>query len=242
MHFHIILFSSLLALCLCSYSFAETPTGEEAWHYADTEEDKELRKHLDAKIQEIMADPAKYEEAMSTGERRVALCKHCHGVDGNAVLKTVPAGRNKTIPVPHLAGQNPIYIIDQFQRFADGRREDFFMGALAKSFEEDDKIKLAVYYSQQKLKSSVHGTEAQRQQGKKIYDLFCAECHGAKGNSDLGYARLAGQDPDYIVKMLNEFKKNDGRRYNPFMRARAFMIKTEEEAEAVASYLASLPE
>lgn len=194
------------------------------------EQDIALRAKLEARIKEITSDPAKLKDAMFSGKLRSALCKHCHGEVGNSLVALTPS----------IAGQNPIYIVDQFQRYGDGRRYDYWMGSLAKTFEDEDKIKLAVYYSRQEMKPAGGGDEALLKKGESLYKQICAECHGDNGRGPEGYARLAGQRPDYIVKMLNEFKKTDGVRYNPWMFQRANMLKNDEEILAVATYLGHL--
>ncbi|MBA1330061.1 cytochrome C, partial [Candidatus Endoriftia persephone str. Guaymas] len=104
-------------------------------------QDLKVRRELAERITQLNTDAKRQDKLMREARHRAVLCKHCHGEDGNAVREGVPS----------LAGQNPIYLVDQFQRFGDGRRYDFFMGGLAKSFSQEDKIKLALYYSQQQM-------------------------------------------------------------------------------------------
>jgi cytochrome c553 len=133
-----------------------------------------------------------------------------------------------------------VYIVDQFQRYGDGHRYDPWMANLAKTFSQEDKIKLAIYFSQQTMKPIGGGEPALRERGKEVFREYCMECHGEDGRGKEGYARLAGQSPEYIVKMLNEFKTPGSNRSNPWMFARANMIKSEEDMRAVATYLANL--
>ena len=123
-------------------------------------------------------------------------------------------------------------------RFGDGRRNDFTMNSLAKSIKDEDKIKLAIYFSEQKIKSAGTNQPDLIPRGKDRYEKFCLECHGTDGRgSEKGYAHLAGQRPEYIVKMLQEFKNKTGRRSNPWMTARANTL-TDSDMQAVAAYLA----
>ena len=103
--------------------------------------DQAVRDQLDRRLNEITADPQEYARAMYDGELRATLCKVCHGHDGNAVREGTPS----------LAGQDPVYIVDQFNRYGDGRRKDYWMGNLASSFSTEDKIKLAIFYSEQEM-------------------------------------------------------------------------------------------
>jgi len=195
----------------------------------NTDEAAALRKALEERIRSIREDPEGYQRMMEEGRHRTTLCKTCHGVDGMAVRPNVP----------NLAGQNPVYIVDQFKRFGDGRRNDFFMSSLAKSFSEEDKIKIALYYASLPMKSSAGGKVELIGQGKRIFGNICSKCHGADGRGKEGYARLAGQRPDYVVKMLKEFRAHTGRRKNPWMTAVAVKL-SDQDIEAVAAYVASI--
>ncbi|MCB1774656.1 MAG: c-type cytochrome [Gammaproteobacteria bacterium] len=192
--------------------------------------DLAVRQQLASRLAEISASPEQYEDALYHGQRRASLCKVCHGDDGNSVKEGTP----------NLAGQDPVYIVDQFNRYADGRRIDYWMGSLAASFSDEDKIKLAIFYAAQTTKPARGGNDQLIERGRRIYQNLCVECHGDDGRNEEGYARLAGQRPEYTAKMLKEFRTPTGRRYNPLMYARAFMLRSDEEIEAVATYLAHL--
>ena len=193
-------------------------------------EDVDLREQLAQRMKEISSDPVALKEAIYYGELRASLCKVCHGEDGNSVREGSP----------NLAGQDPVYIVDQFNRYGDGRRIDYWMGNLSRNFSDDDKIKLAIYYSVQKTNAARGGDPAMLTHGEGLYRQYCMECHGEGGRSEKGYARLAGQRPEYTAKMIKEFQTAEGRRFNPLMYGRANMLKTDEDIQAVATYLAHL--
>lgn len=192
--------------------------------------DLAVREELRLRLDRVAANPKAYADAMYEGELRATLCKVCHGPDGNAVREGTPS----------LAGQDPVYIIDQFNRYGDGRRKDYWMGSLARGFSTEDKIKLAVFYAEQPMKPARGGNPQLLERGRTLYQNNCIECHGADGRSKEGYARLAGQRPEYTVKMLKEFRSPQGKRFNPVMYPRAFMLKSDRDIEAVATYLAHL--
>ena len=95
------------------------------------------------------------------------------------------------------------------------------------------------------LATSAHAQDVER--GRELFSL-CAHCHGAQGQGNkLALApSIAGQAPWYVVKQLNYFK--DGVRALHFddlagmrMRPMARWLKTPEDVQSVAMYVATLP-
>ena len=193
------------------------------------EKQQELINELEQQIEILKSDKERLADIIEEGRQRTILCRTCHGQDGIAVKELTP----------NLAGQNPVYIVDQFQRFGDGRRYDYFMSSLAKSFSDKDKIKIALYYANLESRASGGGKQELLPEGKEIYQSVCHDCHGEDGHGQEGYARLAGQRDDYVVKMLKEFRDRTGRRSNPWMSAVALKL-SEQQMEAVATYVANL--
>ncbi|MGD8911064.1 MAG: c-type cytochrome [Chromatiales bacterium] len=188
-----------------------------------------LRQQLEARIEEITKDKKLHRNMLREGRDRTVLCTTCHGEDGMA-----------TQPVtPNLAGQNPVYIVDQFQRYGDGRRNDYWMSNLAQTLETQDKIKIALYYSQMEMKPSGGGKPALMAKGEKLFKEMCVSCHGQDGRGQEGYARLAGQQYDYVSKMLKEFRDRTGKRINVWMTGVAIRL-SDQDIEALATYLANL--
>ena len=75
--------------------------------------------------------------------------------------------------------------------------------------------------------------------GKNAANFFCAECHGAKGISEIeNFPNLAGQKEAYLVAQLKAFKGDT--RKNPEMN---LMAKQVNDADILnlAAFYASLP-
>ena len=208
----------LLTLCLHATAGAST-----------MEEDLALRNQLEERIETIKKNPKKHNKMIREGRDRTVLCNTCHGEDGMAVKEVTP----------NLAGQNPVYIVDQFQRYGDGRRNDYWMSSLAKTFSVEDKIKIALYYAEMEMKASGGGNPALMDEGERIFKEVCVSCHGADGKGQEGYARLAGQRYDYVAKMLKEFRDRTGKRINVWMTGVAIRL-SDQDIEAVSTYLANL--
>ncbi|MCG8485995.1 MAG: c-type cytochrome [Candidatus Thiodiazotropha sp.] len=195
----------------------------------DDDQAMQLRNMLEKRIAEIAKNEKLKKSMAKEGRDRTVLCNTCHGSDGMA---TQPL-------TPNLAGQNPVYIVDQFQRFGDGRRNDYLMSNLAKTFTLEDKIKIAIYYAEMDIKLSGGGKPELLKEGQQIYKDVCVECHGENGRGQEGYALLAGQRYDYVVKMLKEFRDRTGKRTNVWMTGVAIRLD-DQDMEAVATYLANL--
>ncbi|MGD9170250.1 MAG: cytochrome C, partial [Candidatus Thiodiazotropha sp.] len=127
------------------------------------EEDLQLRKSLESRIEAIAKNRKLRKQMVKEGRERTVLCNTCHGEDGIAIQPLAP----------NLAGQNPAYTVDQFQRFGDGRRNDYLMSNLAKTFSFEDKIKIALYYADMEMKPSGGGNLALLAEGEKIYKDYC---------------------------------------------------------------------
>lgn len=73
--------------------------------------------------------------------------------------------------------------------------------------------------------------------GRLIAGQVCAACHGADGNSQLpAFPRLAGQQEDYIVHALNEYKA--GKRKDPVMAPMAAPLSKDDIANVAAYFSA----
>jgi len=71
----------------------------------------------------------------------------------------------------------------------------------------------------------------------KQKSTVCAACHGADGNSAVAdFPRLAGQQPDYLVKALKDYKS--GARKNAIMAPQAANLTDQDIADLAAYYSA----
>ncbi len=194
------------------------------------------REQILAWVNNISAKQATLQEAMVKGKERVTLCQHCHGIDGNS----------KKPDIPNLAEQNPTYLVDQFQHFQTGVRKNFVMQTLASEFSFEDKVNLSIYFSHQKLKP-VQADQAKASTGQRIFQSVCQACHGADGRGEMGYARLAGQQPLYVINTLKRFRDNargniaygGSERRNVLMEQVANNL-SDNDIEALANYIALL--
>jgi len=110
--------------------------------------------------QPIHPDPVKNQAAADIGKRiflagdgsgRVRPCAMCHGAGrqrpGMGMMGHGMMGPGPSSNVPRLNGQHATYVIDQLNRFADGRRSGTVMGPIAASLSDTERKAVAEYVS-----------------------------------------------------------------------------------------------
>lgn len=183
----------------------------------------------EARIQAAMANAKTLEASIKAGKRAAFLCKYCHGDDGNSVQPNIP----------NLAGQNPTYLLNQIQKFGDGRRNDEFMSGLIKSLSNEDRVSMAVFYSSMAPNTPASTNKAMIAQGKKRYQAVCVGCHGANASGSKTIARLAGQRETYISEALANYRSSKSLRTDPVMSVVAKKL-SEDDITTIAAYLSNL--
>lgn len=178
----------------------------------------------------LMGDALRREQAYAAGQERALFCSFCHGETGNS----------KRPHIPNLAAQNPVYLFDSFEKFANGERSDYVMSNLAKSLTLEDRVNIAVYFSQQNvLAPEPPKNSALSEEGRVIYQRTCATCHGDHAQGRETMPRLAGQPLNYLHKALTRFRNNDSSRTGSVMIGIASKL-SDTEIDAVVAYLSQL--
>jgi len=187
-------------------------------------------------IKDVESDTARRAAAIAEGADRSLLCSSCHGRDGNS----------KQPDIPNLASQHPAYLLEQLQLFASGQRKNFVMQSLAANFSNADKVNLAIYYSSMPVAPVPYDPNLAAR-GQRIYDSVCFVCHAKDGKSAEGFARIAGQKPEYVMKTLHRYRDNaqgkadplEVKRTNPRME-QVTQNLSDEDIRALANYVTSL--
>ena len=168
---------------------------------------------------------------VEAGKRKAEACGACHGADGNA---TIPG-------TPSLAGQ-PVYFTHwQLIKYRDGRRKDAQMSPFAKNLTDTDMADLAAYYAAQRpLPRPATTDPAKVSEGKRLAVLHhCASCHRPDLSGQQQVPRLAGQDYEYLLRLLRGFKARTASDLDGTMTMAAQPLR-EEDIENLVQYLASL--
>jgi cytochrome c553 len=164
-------------------------------------------------------------------EAKAKVCAGCHGEQGVPIQKVIPV----------IWGQNAGYLFYQLRDFKSGARKNDLMSPIAANLDQADLLPLAQYFS--KLKWPNLGQPpapddvAKKAQGAAA-SVGCPGCHLAYFQGDGTTARLAGQNHDYLIKTMTDFR--DGTRGNNPGMSDLMKATSPDDLAALAQYLAGL--
>jgi cytochrome c553 len=164
-------------------------------------------------------------------EDKAALCGACHGLNG------VPD--DPTTPI--IWGQNAGYLYLQFRDFQTGARKDYRMTPIAQYVVKADALALAEYFAAKPWPNTGAPAASKADADVAIAvnkSIVCTSCHLAEYQGDSSVPRLAGQQHDYLIKTMTDFR-NRTRANNPGM-SDLMNTATPEQLAAVAHHLAGL--
>ena len=184
------------------------------------------------------AAPASPKPDLAKGEASfTAVCAACHNADGNASIAINPK----------LAQQHPEYLIKQLQEFKSGKRKDPVMQGMVANLSDADMRNISYWLVSKPAKLGFAKDKDSVALGERIYRggladrqiAACAGCHSPNGvGIPAQYPRLAGQNADYVVKTMHDFR--DGKRGNSMQMTGVTAKMNDTEIKAVAAYIAGL--
>ena len=167
----------------------------------------------------------------AAGKAKSERCAACHGADGNSTSGAFPI----------LAGQSARYLYLQLRDFSQGARKDPLMSPQIEGLSKQDFFDLAAYFAAQTAKPLAFQADGARvdRGRKKSEEVLCTMCHlgGFKGQNEI--PRVAGQQPDYVMKQLRAFKARTRTNDAGNMTAVAQTISDEDIVD-LAHYIATL--
>ena len=193
----------------------------------------------DKPVQAVELKPTIAGGDAAAGKAASAVCAGCHGVDGVAAIKTYP----------NLAGQGAPYLYKQLVEFKSGARENAVMLGMVANLSDDDMKNLAAYYAEMPAAEGVSASE-NLEAGRQIFAggitsiqvPACASCHApdGAGNDAAKFPALSGQNAEYIVTALQNFRS--GARANDPGKMMQMVAGRMSDAEitAVANYVQGL--
>ena len=169
-------------------------------------------------------------------------CAACHMPDG--------AGQ-PDVGIPRLAGLSAIYLQEQLDYFATGKRRHPAMAPYAKMLDAQQRHDVAAYFATLAPPPSgpLPSKPAAIAEGAALFAkgdyrtglLACANCHGPTGLGVEGFSpRLAGQSAPYVLEQLHHWHRGGQRDpAGAFMRAEASHL-TAAQIKALADYIATM--
>src|SRR5262249_50884303 len=168
---------------------------------------------------------------VEAGRPRAEVSGACPGPAGNP---TIPGTRT-------LAGQPVFFPHWQLIKFRDGRRKDAQMSPAAKDLTDTDMADLAAYYAKQTARSRPATTDPDKvAEGKRLATLHhCASCHRPDLTGQQQVPRLAGQDYEYLLRLLRGFKSKTASDLDGTMTMAVQPLR-DEDIVSLVHFLASL--
>jgi len=165
------------------------------------------------------------------GRAKSQVCAACHGPDGNAKIPGMPS----------LAGQPAMFTHWQLIKFRDGRRKNDQMTQFVAKLTDQDMADLAAFYAAQKAVRRTAKVDPRKvEDGKKAAASYhCTSCHRPDLSGHEQIPRLAGQDIDYLRKLIRGFKEKTASDLDGTMTMAAQPIR-DDDIEILAQFLASL--
>jgi cytochrome c553 len=168
--------------------------------------------------------------AQSIAEK-VEVCAGCHGQDGKPIDKTTPV----------IWGQQTGYIYIQLRDFKRGDRKNEIMQPIVASFEKEDMLAIAEYFSKKPwpdLGQPLAPKDISERALNAEHSVGCTGCHLDHFQGDGTVPRLAGQSREYLTKTIADFRTR-ARGNNPGMTD--LMLATPpDDLAALSEYLAGL--
>jgi cytochrome c553 len=162
---------------------------------------------------------------------KAEVCAACHGQDGKPTDKTIPV----------IWGQQTGYLYIQLRDFKRGDRKNEIMQPIASSFEKDEMLAIAEYFSTKPwpdLKQPRSPKDVAERALSAEHSVGCTGCHLDRFQGDGTVPRLAGQGREYLAGTMADFRTR-ARGNNPGMSD--LMIATpSDDLAALAEYLAGL--
>ena len=162
---------------------------------------------------------------------KAEACAACHGPGGRAVVPQFPI----------LAGQTSRYMVLQLRDFQEGRRSNELMSPMVAGMTRDEMRELSDYFAKQKPPVQAFKTDSEKARlGKlKADETLCTMCHlgGFAGQNEV--PRVAGQNFEYVIKQLSDFKARKRTNDAGSMTSVASTINA-QDIENLAHYLVGL--
>lgn len=167
-------------------------------------------------------------------------CHVCHGLDG---------GGNGAA-APRIAGLPRGYIVKQLGDYADGRRQNEYMGSIAKRLSEEERQLVSAWFAEAPIPDVIANAPTADDEAERLWRegdagrglSACASCHGPNGEGvGNGGPPLHDQPPAYLAEQLRLWQRGVRRNDPASVMIRAARALSPAEVTALAQYAAALP-
>ncbi len=161
---------------------------------------------------------------------QLALCIACHGPQGNSQIPLTPS----------LAGQPKLFLENQLVLIREGLRDIAQMKGLLDGVKDADLVLLANYFSAQtpiRVSQSVNSVTYQRGNDTD-QRMLCGTCHLPDYTGRQQIPRLAGQQEEFLLYSMKQFRDHPGLGRDTIMAASLYGLKDGDLAD-LAHFLAN---
>ena len=132
----------------------------------------------------------------------LAACGACHGADGNAPVAAFPS----------LAGQPALFIENQLVLIREGLRDVPVMKPLMEGLSDEQIVALAKHYAALPAapKPGVPQPDKARLGEQVARRMLCGTCHLPSFRGQAQVPRLAGQNEEYLLLAMKQFRDSPG--------------------------------
>lgn len=152
------------------------------------------------------------------------LCIACHGLQGNSQISQFPS----------LAGQPKVFLENQMVLIREGLRDIPQMKGLLDGMKDADLVVLASYFSVQTPVRAAAGPVNSETylRGKVIArNMLCGTCHLPDYAGRQQIPRLAGQQEDFLLYAMKQFRDHAGPGRDTIMSASLYGLKDADLAD-----------
>lgn len=168
--------------------------------------------------------------AIAQQPRQLEQCIACHGPQGNSQIASTPS----------LAGQPKVFLENQMVLIREGLRDIPQMKGLLDGMKDADLVVLANYFAAQTPvrapSGPVNATTYQRGQAISR-QMLCGTCHLPDFSGRQQIPRLAGQQEEFLLYSMLQFRDHAGPGRDTIMSASLYGLKNGDLSD-LAHFLA----
>jgi cytochrome c553 len=160
---------------------------------------------------------------------KLAACAACHGPEGNSQIALFPS----------LAGQPKLFIENQLVLMREGLRDVPAMKEVLAGISDQEIVALATHYASLPSVPASAPVQPQKYRAgeETARKVLCGTCHLADYAGQNQVPRLAGQNEDYLLQSMKQFRDHPGPGRDTIMAATLYGL-SDADLGNLAHYLA----